>query len=110
LLAGIVRRRSIIGRRGLWRRDRKHLSRRRLDDRGLRCLRGYAEARRKVHLAFGRRGRFSRGIGFGRGGVRRRCRLYLQNGDGVAHIAARKKGKHGDADHQCPEYQASSDG
>jgi hypothetical protein len=34
----------------------------------------------------------------------------LQNGDGLAHIAARKEGKHGDADHQRPEYQASSDG
>jgi hypothetical protein len=34
----------------------------------------------------------------------------LQNGDGLAYIAARKEGQHGDADHQRPEYQASSDG
>ena len=48
--------------------------------------------------------------GFGRGGVRRRRRLDLQNGDGLARIAARKEGEHRDADHERPEHNASRDG
>src|SRR4029079_3717769 len=68
--------RGIVGRGGLWRHDRKHLSRRRLDDRGLRCLRGYAEAGRKVHLAFGFGWRRWLGLPWGGGGLRRRRRVW----------------------------------